>query len=383
MPEALFLLCLAGAALVVAGYPLAVLLLGRFWPRPWRAGGPGPASVSIITVVRGTPELVTQSLKDFDALAHPGVRLELILYQDGDDPDFAAAARDHPGVRLGRTGRHAGKALALNEAVALASGEVLLFKDADAVYPPDTLTALLAPLADPAVGGVCGRRVIDEAGHCLGVGQTGYIGLNCAVKAAESAIGSITGNDGKISAIRRECFDAVPDGVTDDLYIGLGVVIRGLRLVFAPDARALIPAPSRDPAHEIERRRRIVSTSLRGLFLRRAALSPGRIGWYAVGLAINKIGRRLLPVFALGLGFSAAALAGQGPLYQAVLLGTVSAVCLALAAPLALADRLPRRLDRASHTLWYALLGNAGTLLGLVDFLRGRRIVAWTPRKSD
>ena len=383
MPEALLLLCLAGAAVATVGYPAATLLLARLRPRPWRAGGPMPATVSIITVARGTPELVTRSLQDFEAQSQPGVRLELVLYQDGDDPDFAAAARDRPDVRLGRTGRHAGKARALNEAVALATGEVLLFKDADAVYPPGALTALLAPLADPAVGGVCGRRVIGEDRSSLTVGQTGYINLDSAVKNAESALGSITSNDGKISAIRRECFDPVPDGVTDDLYIGLGVVLRGRRLVFAPQARALIPAPSRDPAHEIERRRRIVSTSLRGLRLRRAALSPTRVGWYAVGLAINKIGRRLLPVFALGAGLSAAALAGQGLLPQTVLVGAILAVGLALAAPLALADRLPRRLSRASHALWYALLGNAGTLLGLIDFLRGRRIVTWTPRNND
>ena len=54
-----------------------------------------------------------------------------------------------------------GKAAALNLAIAQATGDVLVFADARQMFAPDALRALVAPLADPAVGGVTGELILD------------------------------------------------------------------------------------------------------------------------------------------------------------------------------------------------------------------------------
>jgi hypothetical protein len=79
--------------------------------------------------------------------------------------------------------------------------------------------------------------------------------------------------------------------------------------VFAPEARAFIRLPSRSPAHEFERRRRIVSQSLHGLSLMRELLNPFRYGAFAVGLLINKVLRRCTPVFMVLLALGSVGLA--------------------------------------------------------------------------
>ena len=54
-----------------------------------------------------------------------------------------------------------GKAAALNIGVARASGEILVFADARQMFAPDALRALIAPFADPAIGGVSGELILD------------------------------------------------------------------------------------------------------------------------------------------------------------------------------------------------------------------------------
>ena len=400
MAETVFWLCLAGIVLVAPGYPLAVLLLSWLRPRPWREGEEALPSVSLVTVVRGGPELAVRALENFDRLDYPRDRLEWIYYQDGPADDLPEAARGRPDIRLGATGRHLGKARAMNAAVTLARGAVLVFKDADAVYPPEALRLLVRPLADPTVGGACGLRRIGEATAAMVGGQKAYVGFDSAVKRAESRCGSLTSNDGKIYAVRRDCYEDVPDGVTDDLYVCLGVRARGLRFVLAPGAEAVIPAPVRDGGHEIERRRRIVSTSLRGLWLRRALLDPRRHGAYALALGINKVLRRFVPVLLLGLAAASLVLAGESRFFALVAVGGLSFLLLALCGSPASSriarwrrpgrpsrrpgrtparGRLGRLAARLPEAAWYFLLGAIGTLWGLIDFLRGRRVVTWTP----
>ncbi len=382
MLEAAFTLCALGALSVFAGYPAALLILARLRPQPWKESEGFVPTVSIITVARESEALLRTSLENFDELEYPRDKLELILYEDGPQSAFLATLGPRPDIKTGYSTTHRGKAHGLNQAAALATGQILVFKDADAIYPPDVLYKLLAPLADPNVGGVCGRRVITENGAALERGQRAYISLDCRLKQAESLVGSITSNDGKIFAVRRELLQHVPDAVTDDLYMGLQVVAQGKRLVFQPAARAGIPVPSRSVAHEMERRRRIVSTSLRGIWLNRRILNPFRYGVYAVGLFINKVLRRMLPFFALGMICTSFMLAGEHWLFMLVFLAACAGLLGVLPLPARMADRLPRCCAAARANAQYAVLGNTGVMLGWYDFLCNRRTLCWTPKKS-
>ena len=67
-----------------------------------------------------------------------------------------------------------GKAEALNSAVAVATGEILVFSDADTQWLPDTLTGLVEPFADPRVGAVAGNVTIASSGRALALGDRLY-----------------------------------------------------------------------------------------------------------------------------------------------------------------------------------------------------------------
>jgi len=179
--------------------------------------------------------------------------------------------------------------------------------------------------------------------------------------------------------VRRELVPRIPDGVNDDLYVGLTVVSRGRRFVFEPDARATVSVPSRSFAHELTRRRRITARSLRTLALRRELFDPRR-GTFALGMAVNRLGRRLLPFFVLALLASNVALAARSPWMMIPLAPQVAFYLAAALHPL-----LARRrgaFARACSLSFYFCIGNVGTVLGVADFARGRQVTRWKPRKS-
>jgi cellulose synthase/poly-beta-1,6-N-acetylglucosamine synthase-like glycosyltransferase len=331
--------------------------------------------VSLLVAAYNARDLVEAKIRNAFELDYPGEKLEVVFVSDGSRDGTARRIKafGDRGVTLVELAENRGKAAALNEGFARTRGEVVVFSDVDARIAPDAVRKLVRHLADPRVGGICGRRVIAELGG-LREAQSRYFALDAAVKRAESRLGRITSNDGKLYAIRRELFRPIAPGATDDLYLCLQVVRQGYRFLYEPEAVAFVPLPSRDAGHELMRRRRIVSRSLRGIFLARELLNPFRYGVFAVGLFANKVLRRLLPVFLATL-FATGAVLGLAHPWMLVLL----AAQVTFYAAAALHPLVRHRTTALCH---YFCVGNLGTLLGLVDFLRRRETVRWEPRKA-
>jgi len=370
----------AGILLVFCLYPM--LVVGFGWLRRGQEEAvAGPvASASLLVAVRNAEALVEEKVKNALALEAPA-GLQIVLVSDGSTDGTAARARAAGAGRIDvlELAEHRGKAHALNLAVERCHGEILVFSDVDALLAPEALARLLARFADPRVGGVCGQRVIGEQGGELDLAQQRYITADSALKHAESRLGSVTSNDGKLYAVRRDLFRPIAAGATDDLYACLSIVEQGRRFVFEPRALAFIRTPSRNPAHELVRRRRIVARSLRGIFLKRGLLNPLRHGSFSLQLLVNKVGRRLLPLFLALFLVTSFALAPSHPILWAVVALQLAFYGLALS-HLALRTRLAR-LGRPASVAYYFCVGNLGTLLGLVDFLRGREAIKWDPIK--
>ena len=94
-----------------------------------------------------------------------------------------------------------GKVAAQDRAVRETDGEVLAFSDANATWAPDALRRLVRPFADPDVAYVCGRLRIQRGRRLNKEGV--YWRYELAVRGAESRLGSVTGGNGSIYAVRR------------------------------------------------------------------------------------------------------------------------------------------------------------------------------------
>jgi len=361
-------------------FPLLLWLRSRLLPRPYEAAEGFP-TVSLIVCAHNEVGSIGAKLDNLRQLDYPPERLELIVASDGSSDGTEARVREHgERVRLLSLPRR-GKIPTLNAAVSQARGDILVFSDANSMYAGDALRALTRPFASARVGGVAGDQVYSRGGpETAGAhGERSYWSLDRRLKQWQSRAGSVTSATGAIYAIRRELFQPVPSGVTDDFWVSTNVVAMGRRLVFAEDAVAFEP-PSESGDLEFQRKVRIMTRGLRGVWLRRRLLNPFRHGFYALQLLSHKLLRRLvfLPLAAL-LGTSFL-LWNAGPLYQLAALGQGAFYGLALAS--ALRPRRKGRLGKALALPSYFCMVNAAAALAAWNVLRGRRIERWEPQRA-
>ncbi|MGD9161942.1 MAG: glycosyltransferase [Desulfobacteraceae bacterium] len=367
-------------------YPLMILVISFFIRRKHIHHELKNPSISMIIVVRNGEDLIQEKIENAISIIYPSDQYEVIIFSDGSTDRTVEKVNPflNDRVHLYECGEHTGKIQGLNKAVEKSKGEILVFSDADAILDREAIIYMTEHFSDPQVGGVCGRKIINEHKKSLAEAQVRYFSFDLWTKKVESRTGSITSNDGKLYAIRRDLFSPVPPGVMDDLYIALNVVRRKKRFIF--ESRALVSAriPSRSEKHEIERRRRIVCGSLTGIFLMRDVLNPFRYGLYSINLFLNKILRRLLPFFLILLFASSLCLSFSNLFYFMVFFLQALFYSMALIYPLFFQKRKDRgTINRVCSIIFYFCIGNIGMLLGALDFFMGKKVIKWKPVKTD
>lgn len=281
------------------GFPLLLALRAALRPQPVRKG-PACPRVSLLIAAHNEIDTIVTKLDNCLALDYPPEHLEIIVASDGSDDGTVEAVQAHQRapVRLLALPRR-GKNLTLNEAARSATGEILVFTDADTALTPESLRHLVAPFSDPEVGGVAGDFRY-AAGSARGGGERTYWSIDRRWKRLQTLAGSVTSATGQLYALRRELFTAIPPGVTDDFFTSTQAVAAGRRLVFEPLARARGVVEERARA-EFRRKVRVVTAGLRGVWAMRKLLNPLRYGFYSLQLASHKVLRRLmfLPILLL------------------------------------------------------------------------------------
>jgi cellulose synthase/poly-beta-1,6-N-acetylglucosamine synthase-like glycosyltransferase len=361
-------------------FPLVVLARALLRARPHAAADISPR-VSMIIAARNEAASIGTKLENVLSLDYPADRFEVVVASDGSDDGTDEIVEQYAdrGVRLLQL-PHLGKATALNAAVESAKGEILVFSDANSLYAPDAVAALVRPFADARVGGVAGDQVYttDGAGDAITSGEQRYWNVDRMLKIAESRAGNVISATGAIYAVRRSLFRPVPDGVTDDFFTSTGVIVQGYRLVFAPDAVAFEPVAG-SAELEFGRKVRVITRGLRGVLLRRALLDPRRHGFYAAQLLAHKLLRRVM-VFPLATaGATSPLLWRRGRVYRlaAILQTTVyglGAVGLLLA-------RRPVGRHKALALPAFFCFVNVAALRATWNLVRGRRIDRWEPER--
>jgi biofilm PGA synthesis N-glycosyltransferase PgaC len=367
----LFWLSAAILAYTYLGYPVLVGLLATCRPRPIRKSGIRPR-VSFIIAAYNEEKHLRNKLRDTLSLDYPRDKLEIIVAADGSDDGTAAIAREFEdqGVRLVHKAGREGKSAALNRAVAQATGEILLFSDANTVYNPDAVKALVSNFADATVGGVCGRKIlITAADREATEGETAYWGYESRLKEYESRLGSIVTADGEIFAMRRALYAPIPAPVVhDDMYLSVMVVHRGYRLVYEPAATSAEYA-SRTLADEFHLKIRYASGGFQILAHFPALLVP--LSLFSASFLSHKVLRWLAPVFLILALITSALL--TTPSYRLAFWGQIALYMLALTGLL-----VHRRgaWPFVYYPLYFAAM-NTAALCGLVRYLSIGQTPMW------
>ena len=275
---------------IVAAFGLAALLLGLqlllFFPLTilyeiWKrrtlrrlSAAPFRGRVSVIVPAYNEEKTLLRTVESI--LASNYLNLEVIVVNDGSTDGTEQSIQN-----LVATGRvryfdqsNSGKATALNLGAAAATGDVILFTDADSLFLPDTVGQMVRWFADPSIQAVCGNDTPLSARTPLQkvLAVTTHIGTGF-VRRALSILGVLPIITGNLGAVRAETFREVGGFHQiwgEDLEFTFRLHGRRKRIVFDPDPIVLAECPA-------------------GL----AALWRQRIRWVRSYLKITRIHRKL------------------------------------------------------------------------------------------
>ena len=362
------------------GYPLLVALVGSLRRRRVNADPAYLPRVTVITAAYNEAKHIEATVRNKLALDYPPELLDIIVISDesvdGTDEIVARLADESGRVRLLRQVPRQGKTSALNLALPQATGEIVVFSDANSIYRPEALRRLVRNFADPSVGYVTGKMVyVNPDGSLVGDGCSAYMRFENLLRAAETRVGSIVGVDGGVDAVRRALYRPMRADQLPDFVLPLSVVEQGRRVVYEPEA-VLNEETLVSGSAEYRMRVRVALRSFWALWDKRALFNPLRFGVFSWQLLSHKL-LRYLSFVPLLVAAASVWLIEPSPLYGLIVAGEIAFVFLVV---LALAGPGPLANNSVSRYCYYFFLLNWSSAVAFVRFLSGKKQVLWQPR---
>jgi biofilm PGA synthesis N-glycosyltransferase PgaC len=186
--------------------------------------GPLPA-VSVLVPAHNEEAVIVPSVRAMLALDYPD--FEVIVIDDGSTDDTAGALgrlAGNPRLRIVRKVVNEGKAMALNDALPLARGEVVLILDADAAPAPDLLRWMVPHFAAARVAAVTGNpRVRNTDTFLARLQSIEFSSIISLLRRSQRIWGRIVTVSGVVAAFRRSALFDVggfsPEMPTEDIEL--------------------------------------------------------------------------------------------------------------------------------------------------------------------
>jgi poly-beta-1,6-N-acetyl-D-glucosamine synthase len=379
------------------GYPAWLWLRSRWSPRPVRRSSgqssgqssgrsssqssdqsPAVPAVTAVMVVRNEEAVIARKIENLLTLDYPHAKLDLVVVSDGSSDrtpailaDYARDSRVRTRLRTLIKPGSEGKAAGLNDAIKLATGEVLLFTDARQRIESSALRLLIENFADPDVGAASGELMLgDPTSGETGKGMGLYWRMEKKIRELESASGSVVGATGAIYCARRTLLDAslLPKGtILDDVLLPMQIVRKGSRVIFDARARAW-DSPDLGEGREFSRKVRTLSGNYQLLQLAPWLLSSQNAIRFE--FITHKLSRLAVP-FAL-LALLIASMFLPQPFYRAALGAQLAFYALSLAA---LAGVKIGPLSRIADPARTFVVLNSAAIVAFINFVTGRKAI--------
>jgi len=355
-------------------YPLAVSALaktaGRKWPR-----GDSLQRFSIVISVYNEERVIREKIENTLNLAYPGHLLEILVVSDGSTDRTNDIVQSFAGsaVKLVAFADRQGKTACLNRTVPDAMGDIVLFTDANSMFPPDLLRELSADFSSDEIGLVTGWTKYRKSG---GTDETVglYARLEMMTKRAESMVSSCVGADGAVFAIRKDLYQPLEAHDINDFVIPLHVVAQGKRAVLDP-AVYCIEQPGGSETKEYRRQVRITNRTLRAIGRNMRFLNPFRYGSFSIFLLSHKVIRFLVPFTFLGVLAAAVFLIDRSIFYAVFSTAQLSFIGIGIAGMLKLFS------GRFARLCSFFLLTIAAQLVGWTRWTSGKTDIMWKPAR--
>lgn len=372
--EAVFLLFLFLSVYSYAIYPLGVYIISQFVNNSWDKRDIAPR-VTIVISVYNEERVIAEKIKNALSLKYPDGLLEIIVVSDGsiDRTNEIVSGFKDSRLVFKVFPERSGKTACLNRVVPEAEGDIILFTDANSIFPSDMIPKLVRNFYDDDVGLVTGWTKYTEAGSAEGTSGI-YSRLEMKTKYWESLISSCVGADGAVFAVRKNLYKLLGDQDINDFMIPFHVISQGKRVVLEPDAYCF-EEPSKGDREEYRRQVRITNRTLMAILKNLRFFNPFFHGSFSFFLFSHKLLRFLVPFFITGAFFVNLFLIKVSPIYISLILIQILFLSLGLAS---LVGKVEGRL---TNNCKYFLITLLAQFTGWIRRIRGISDTLWTPQR--
>ena len=276
-------------------YPATVFFLSKLLGGHWRRDEIWPEMTVVISAYN-EEKVIKDKIQNTLALDYPSEKLGVLISSDGssDRTDEIVAEIKDPRVTLLAHARM-GKSECLNRSMASARGEIILFTDANAMFPKNLLSKIVRNFSDPDIGLVTGGTLYKSGEGGL-ASTDAYSKLEKWTKYGESLVSSCVGADGAVFAIRKELYRPLKNDDINDFIIPLNIIRQRKRVVMDPEVFC-IEDSTRNTKNAFRRQIRITTRTLWAIRRNVEFLNPLRYKSFSFFLFSHKIMRLSVPFF--------------------------------------------------------------------------------------
>jgi cellulose synthase/poly-beta-1,6-N-acetylglucosamine synthase-like glycosyltransferase/peptidoglycan/xylan/chitin deacetylase (PgdA/CDA1 family)/spore germination protein YaaH len=266
---------------VARSVSLTVLALIPDRRRPKETAEPYRPTVTVIIPAYNEERVIEASIRR--VLASDWADLEVIVADDGSKDRTSPIVAEHfgsePRVRL-MTMTNGGKASALNRALAVARGEIVVALDADTQFETTCISRLVRWFADERIGAVAGNAKVGNRVNLVTRWQAvEYVTAQNIERRALTRFDAIMVVPGAVGAWRRKALDEVggypEDTLAEDQDLTIAIQRKGWKIAYDEQAVAWTEAPETFRALSKQRFRWSFGT-LQCLWKHRATIAAGR-----------------------------------------------------------------------------------------------------------
>jgi len=369
-----------------AGYAILAAVLNTFMrtkdkPDP---NSPVAPKVSFIVAAFNEGSIIREKILNSLDQDYPADSLEFLFITDGSTDDTPGIVSAYPSIRLLHEPQRRGKSAAVNRAVNAATGDILIFSDANTMLNKEAVRLITRHYRDPKVGGVAGeKKVLSAAGSAVATADVGggegmYWKYESKLKQIDSDFYSVVGAAGELFSLRRDLYEPLPHNIIlDDFVLSLRAAQKGSRIIYERDAYAT-ELPSFSIQDEKKRKIRIAAGGFQSIVL----LWPLLLFWRHPRLTFLYVSHRVLRwtlsplclILAL-IANIVLALAFDSQLFTMILILQLTFYGLAI---LSMSPAVAgSKLGKIGKIPYYFVFMNVSVILGFFRWLKGSQSAVW------
>ncbi len=256
-------------------------------------------TVTVLVPAYNEEKTIRASIASILASDYP--KLEVIVINDGSTDGTEDALSDL--IKEGKIRYirkiNGGKASALNAGIEAASGEIVVFTDADSVFLPDTIKKIVRWFGDPSVDAVCGNDspLLPSTSIQKFLAVTTHIGTGFVRRALSlmRCLPIITGNLGAVrTRVLRE-IKGFREIWGEDLEITFRLHKSGKRIIFDPEPKVMAECPG-TLTGLWKQRVRWIRSYIKVIFLHKDLFLNPKFGPFSFYLPVNFMNMAILPL---------------------------------------------------------------------------------------